>query len=160
MEQNQLSENFKQALSRRELLKLLLAVGGGVAASSLLPSKWSKPEIGVGALPVHAQATNGYSMWCGVYDAGTDMYFDGMAGSYIMVAGAYLVPPTAGIAVHLTFIVANAETPVNYSQVTETDQNGAVVTPYFYVTVKKGDRVALSCMSTLARCNVDFLVKA
>ncbi|MBN1147398.1 MAG: twin-arginine translocation signal domain-containing protein [Anaerolineales bacterium] len=45
------------ALSRRELLKALAALGGATAASSLLPVKWSRPEIGAGALPAHAQAT-------------------------------------------------------------------------------------------------------
>lgn len=44
-------------LSRHELLKALTALGGAAAASSLLPERWSKPEIGAGVLPAHAQGT-------------------------------------------------------------------------------------------------------
>ena len=47
----------EQAEGRRRLLKALIASGGAVAASTLLPSKWSKPAVEVGMLPVHAQAT-------------------------------------------------------------------------------------------------------
>lgn len=47
----------KQALSRRELLKALTALGGAVAASMLLPDKWAKPQVGSGVLPAHAQST-------------------------------------------------------------------------------------------------------
>jgi hypothetical protein len=47
----------EQAVGRRRLLKALIASGGAVAASTLLPSKWSKPTVEVGMLPVHAQAT-------------------------------------------------------------------------------------------------------
>ena len=47
----------KQALSRRELLKAMTALGGAVAASSMLPGKWAKPEVGAGVLPAHAQGT-------------------------------------------------------------------------------------------------------
>lgn len=49
--------DITQKLSRRELLKALTAAGGAVAASSLLPAKWARPEVGAGALPVHAQST-------------------------------------------------------------------------------------------------------
>jgi hypothetical protein len=44
-------------VSRRRLLKALVAAGGTVAASTLLPSKWTKPVVEVGVLPAHAQAT-------------------------------------------------------------------------------------------------------
>lgn len=47
----------EQAAGRRRLLKALIASGGAVAASTLLPNKWSKPTVEVGMLPVHAQAT-------------------------------------------------------------------------------------------------------
>ena len=47
----------EQTLSRRRLLKVLAATGSTVAATMLLPSKWAKPVIEVGVLPVHAQAT-------------------------------------------------------------------------------------------------------
>jgi hypothetical protein len=50
-------EHQQQTVSRRKLLKVLSATGGTVAATLLLPSKWTKPVVEVGVLPVHAQAT-------------------------------------------------------------------------------------------------------
>ncbi|MCP4539158.1 MAG: twin-arginine translocation signal domain-containing protein [Chloroflexi bacterium] len=48
----------EQTISRRKLLKVLAATGGTVAATMLLPSKWAKPIVEVGVLPVHAQGTD------------------------------------------------------------------------------------------------------
>jgi hypothetical protein len=42
-------------LSRRELLKALVAAGGGIAASALLPHDWSTPVVEAAELPAHAQ---------------------------------------------------------------------------------------------------------
>ena len=46
-----------QALSRRELLKVLTAAGGAVGAAAFLPTKWSKPLVEAGVLPAHAQGS-------------------------------------------------------------------------------------------------------
>jgi hypothetical protein len=48
-------EHQETAVSRRQLLKALIATGGAITASTLLPAKWSKPIVEVGMLPVHAQ---------------------------------------------------------------------------------------------------------
>jgi uncharacterized protein YfaP (DUF2135 family) len=50
-------EETRKTVKRRQLLKALATAGGVTAASALLPGKWSKPNIGVGALPAHAQVT-------------------------------------------------------------------------------------------------------
>jgi hypothetical protein len=55
--QEQAGDLHEQTAGRRRLLKALIASGGAVAASTLLPSKWSEPKVEVGMLPVHAQAT-------------------------------------------------------------------------------------------------------
>lgn len=44
-------------ISRRHLLKLIAAAGGGLGASLILPSKWVKPVMRTGVLPVHAQTS-------------------------------------------------------------------------------------------------------
>lgn len=44
-------------MSRRRLLKAIAATGGAVAASTLLPGKWTKPVVEVGVLPLHAQVS-------------------------------------------------------------------------------------------------------
>jgi hypothetical protein len=52
-----LEETPEKTLGRRELLKVLAAAGGAVAASSLLPGEWAKPVVEVGVLPAHAQVS-------------------------------------------------------------------------------------------------------
>ncbi|HEY9078017.1 MAG TPA: twin-arginine translocation signal domain-containing protein [Anaerolineaceae bacterium] len=44
-------------VTRRELLKVLAASGGAVAAASFLPGKWVKPLVKAGVLPAHAQSS-------------------------------------------------------------------------------------------------------
>ncbi len=45
----------KRTLSRRQLLKALVASGSAVTVASFLPCQWEKPIVHVGVLPVHAQ---------------------------------------------------------------------------------------------------------
>ncbi|NBD36647.1 MAG: hypothetical protein GVY30_11700 [Chloroflexi bacterium] len=52
-----LEEHEKRTLSRRELLKALLASGGVAATSMLLPCEWTSPDVEVGVLPAHAQVS-------------------------------------------------------------------------------------------------------
>ena len=51
-------ENRSHDMNRRELLKVLGAAGGGLAAAAFLPGKWLKPVVEAGVLPAHAQATD------------------------------------------------------------------------------------------------------
>ncbi len=44
-------------IGRRQLLRTLAASSGVVAASALVPGKWSKPLVEAGLLPAHAQVT-------------------------------------------------------------------------------------------------------
>ena len=52
MEQKQISN-----ISRREILKVLAASGGALAAAAFLPVKWVKPLVQSGVLPAHAQSS-------------------------------------------------------------------------------------------------------
>jgi hypothetical protein len=45
--------------ARRRLIKSLVAGGGAVTTTSLLPTAWSRPVLDIVALPAHAQATPG-----------------------------------------------------------------------------------------------------
>jgi len=50
-------EQQENSLSRRELLKVLVATGGGLVAAAFLPGRWLKPLVSAGVLPVHAQSS-------------------------------------------------------------------------------------------------------
>jgi hypothetical protein len=49
---------LQESVTRRQMLKIIAATSGGVAAASLLPEKWVKPFIEAGVIPVHAQTSN------------------------------------------------------------------------------------------------------
>lgn len=49
-------ESEQHELSRREALKVLAGVAGGVALS-FLPKKWETPVVSLGVLPAHAQVS-------------------------------------------------------------------------------------------------------
>lgn len=44
-------------ISRRDLLRAIVAGSGGFVATSFLPEKWLRPVVKSGVLPVHAQAS-------------------------------------------------------------------------------------------------------
>jgi len=52
-------KNFmlQRPISRREMLKILLAAGGGLSAAAFLPAQWLKPMVSTGVLPAHARAS-------------------------------------------------------------------------------------------------------
>ncbi|MGD9100541.1 MAG: twin-arginine translocation signal domain-containing protein [Anaerolineae bacterium] len=47
----------EKVLSRRQLLKALIAAGGALTVSTVLPGQWSQPVVEVGVLPAHAQGS-------------------------------------------------------------------------------------------------------
>ncbi len=48
---------MEKKISRRDLLKALIAGSGGIVAAGFVPEKWLKPVVKSGVLPVHAQAS-------------------------------------------------------------------------------------------------------
>jgi hypothetical protein len=54
-------------VSRREMLKALLAAGGGLTAAAFLPARWIKPVVESGILPAHA-ATSVCTVITKLYD--------------------------------------------------------------------------------------------
>ena len=47
----------KISINRREAIKAMLAAGGALAASTLIPGKWTRPVVQSGYVPAHAQGT-------------------------------------------------------------------------------------------------------
>jgi len=101
-------------LSRRELLKSLAALGGAVAASSLLPEKWSRPQVGAGVLPAHAQSTLCAPPY--VIDHCTISLF--VNSGTELVTSAYILPPCPDIQmiVILYYIYDEESDSVNKAQ--------------------------------------------
>lgn len=61
---------MEKKITRRDMLKVMLAGGGGIAASAFLPGKWLKPFVTTGVLPVHAATSAPYcdsGKWWGNY---------------------------------------------------------------------------------------------
>ena len=46
-------------LSRRKILKALTTLGGAVAATGFMQSRWSSPLVDLGVMPAHAQTDSG-----------------------------------------------------------------------------------------------------
>ena len=51
------SQHPAMPLSRRQLLKALIAAGGAMTTAMMLPGKWLTPVVEVGVLPAHAQTS-------------------------------------------------------------------------------------------------------
>ena len=47
----------EKIVTRRDLLKIVIAAGTSVSIAGFLPDKWIKPAVISGVLPVHAQTS-------------------------------------------------------------------------------------------------------
>ena len=111
-------------ITRRDAIKLLGAAVGATALANL-PSKWSKPELISGVLPVHAQtscisllveviSTDGVLNIVGSGQIFDEILWDGTAGSYARwfcqpnctMVTAYLASGTTG-SVRITTLVGS-----------------------------------------------------
>jgi hypothetical protein len=151
----------KRALSRRELLKVLTAAGGAVAASSLLPKKWSKPQVGLGALPAHAQATTIYTLACDIYDVRLANTYGCYQGTFVLRGRATISPPDPNVPVFLSFVaMVQNQTVINYQATLLTDSLGQVWTPLpgYSITLAPGNSVetdaAVGASTCQYRCQV------
>jgi len=48
---------MEKKISRRDLIKALIAGSGGIVAAGFVPEKWLQPVVKSGVLPAHAQAS-------------------------------------------------------------------------------------------------------
>jgi hypothetical protein len=97
-------------LSRRQALKAATAIGGALAASTMLPDKWTKPVIGTGVLPAHAQVSPPPlicpdRMTCEVFFQGEPLQPPINRGPYQATAQIY--PASAGIPLHLEIVYSH-----------------------------------------------------
>jgi hypothetical protein len=103
----------ERTVSRRRLLRILAATGGAIAASGVLPARWTKPVVEVGVIPAHAQVTRPmptaistvYAMVCdstpggGDITGASDYCIDNVAAIVSLLSGS---GPVAGLTVTVT----------------------------------------------------------
>jgi len=121
----------QQLFNRRDALKVLAAIGGAAAASTLLPEKWIQPVVEAGVLPTHAQSTllcePPYAIdRCQVYDIYRETF------TYLhYVSTAYLKPACAGIPLKFVHEILDENMEILYSfessVVQETNFRGEVM---------------------------------
>jgi len=122
----------KSEFSRRKALKLIASTVGAVTLASL-PGRWSKPNLKVGVLPVHAQISQAPYAFSGcsvtnVQGGNVFAYFDTISTT------ATISPAAAGIQLRRTISLNEAGHPQNgVVDVTTaaTDAAGSV-TPAFF----------------------------
>jgi hypothetical protein len=94
----------EKKLSRRDATKLLGAAIGGVALATL-PPEWSKPELGIGTLPAHAQQSAispNHTIQSVLFDGGDPGSEANLCFSFD--SSATISPVTAGIPLRYTII--------------------------------------------------------
>lgn len=109
------TSNPTPKISRRDAIKLLAALAGSAALANL-PSKWSRPELQVGILPVHAQTSGTrHTMECNPDDT-----FTPDQGTVEIISGVTIDPPDANI---------ELEYFVEYLGATDVNKNISPITP-------------------------------
>lgn len=106
-------------ISRRDAIKILTAVAGAVALANI-PSKWSKPELGIGVLPAHAQTSTSYTLDVGLSDPAANFCFP-------FTSTAAITPPDVGIPMHYSIAttgIVSVTSPVALTGTVSTDASG------------------------------------
>jgi hypothetical protein len=81
-------------ITRRALLKAILAGSGGIAAASFLPEKWLKPVVQSGVLPVHAATSSlKYLIEADFVNGGNIEVLAYVPGSTVMKSSRHLAAP-------------------------------------------------------------------
>jgi hypothetical protein len=161
----------QQALSRREVLKALAAIGGAAAASSLLPEKWARPVVGVGVVPAHAQSSN-YVVQCHILDLafirdpGGAKEWVPAAGNFQLEVLGQVVPPAAGLPILIDFEVMRPYHSSNrvflFWDTINTDSDGIARSGPLQINILSGDGVFMysyiQIPEQLGGCTLDIQV--
>ena len=136
-------ERQEGTMSRRQLLKALIATGGAVTVSTLLPGEWGKPIVEVGVLPAHAQIspTPTSTPWplaaiigCYAFDAGGGATIGSTA---TVETYAEIAPSLGGIELRRTITLNQAGHPQNGDVAIDTgvtDASGIFQPPDFDIS--------------------------
>lgn len=102
-----MEKNQDNASGRRRILKVM-AIGGGAAATMLLPDRWIRPTVEAGELPAHAQGSISYSLVAGA---------DQPSGALCWIENITVTmsPPVSGVMIHATINGTGAVAPPDAS---------------------------------------------
>ncbi len=106
-----------RTISRRRLLRALVASGLAVAGSSL-PSQWFGPEVEVGVLPAHAQISPEPPPYSVLRCTG-EVLWDEVVG---FTGGCWITPADAGVEMRLSIVLEAATHPLDGQTIV--DQTG------------------------------------
>lgn len=110
-------------VSRRDAIKLITAVAGATALANT-PARWSKPELKVGVLPVHAQT----SVVTPVYTltAGADELVSFCGFPTTLTSTATILPVATGIVLRFTITSVGVVITPPLTGTVATDASGMV----------------------------------
>lgn len=91
---------LRKPVSRRTMLKIIAAAGGGTAASFALPGKWVKPFVRAGVLPVHAQTSQAPGGIYSIIGSSEEVLNDGAWYFYLSVT---ISPALAGVTMYADY---------------------------------------------------------
>ncbi len=128
----------RKPISRRKLLKLMTAAGGGLAASFALPGKWTKPYVRAGVLPVHAQTSQPVvptdtPVPNGIYSITSSEENPAADGSWYIDLTVNITPADSGITMYADYTWSDGTTTTGPIRLTAITTSGAANFPFFSI---------------------------
>ena len=114
-----MDDTSTKKISRRDAMKILAVVAGASALASV-PSKWTKPGLDIGVLPVHAATSGGHTLAAGASDPAANFCFD-------LISTVTITPPTPGILMHYAISTSgkvSVTSPAALTGAVSTDASG------------------------------------
>lgn len=135
-------------ISRRDAMKILAAVAGAAALANI-PDKWSKPGMGFGVLPAHAQTSTVLHTLAAGSDAPIDINVE--QPPITVNTTVTITPPTPGIILRYSVVLGGdlsgmegIDSPVPPTGTTPTDGSGMATLPVTYSNVWNGVNIAVT----------------
>ena len=114
-----MDDTSTKKISRRDAMKILAVVAGASALASV-PSKWTKPGLDIGVLPVHAATSGGHTLAAGASDPAANFCWP-------LISTATISPVATGILMHYAITtggIVSVTIPAALSGTVPTDASG------------------------------------
>jgi hypothetical protein len=126
-------------ISRRDAMKALVAAG--VAALTVLPEKWARPDVKFGAIPAHAQTSRLFGLSCAPNAATVNV-----SGEYDFTSTVTISPAVAGISMTYSVSAPNAVVlnPIQTTGTAVTNGSGAASVNVGIAPTSTGDTAVVT----------------